>query len=210
MPGEGTATSGLFTQSKPPSSYYKVYQNNVNNNSFTKDESTLVQRLMEEPESALFTNVQVPHISQEYFECKVVEVWKQSIGYISFALKKDSPYQIFMNKAVKKLQESRQLYKIRKKWASPKPDCFANQEVNPLGFEKIISLLIIICMGIPLSLILVFYEKLAFCKRKNQPQDLTNKGYNQLKVEDIKKLLAKKRRTDIRILTLLEELNENH
>ena len=139
---------------------------------------------------------------------KVVEVWKQSIGYLSFALKKDSPYQIFMNKAIKKLQESRQLYKIRKKWASPKPDCFANQEVHPLGFEKIVSLLIIICMGIPLSMILLFYEKLTFCKRNIQPQNVLNKEFNQFKMKEIKMLLAKKRRTDIRILSLLEDLQK--
>ena len=68
---KGEAISRLITDSKPSTPYYKLYHNNFNNNSFTDNSSTLIHRLMTEPKSTLFSNVQFPRTSQEYSDCKV-------------------------------------------------------------------------------------------------------------------------------------------
>ena len=133
---------------------------------------------------------------------QITEVWTKTIGYISFALTKDSPYRVFMNRAIKKLQESRKIEKIRKKWAIPQPDCSPNQEIAPLGIEKVISLMFIIVVGILLSFILMFSEKIIYY---NGSKNILDKECNQIKLKEIKKLLASKRKTDIKILSLLKE-----
>ena len=110
-----------------------------------------------------------------------------------------------MSKVIKKLQESREMDKIRKKWAVPKPDCFPNQEINALGIDKIISLLVIMGVGILLSFILVFYEKIIYYKRSKNLSHVLKSECDQMKLKEIKKLLATKRKTDEKILSLLEE-----
>ena len=137
---------------------------------------------------------------------QITEVWTNTIGYISFALTKDSPYRVFMNRAIKKLQESRKIEKIRKKWAIPQPDCSPNQEIAPLGIEKVISLMFIMVVGILLSFILMFSEKIIHFKgSKNLSQNILNNEGNQMKLKEIKRLLASKRKTDMKILSLLKE-----
>ena len=111
-----------------------------------------------------------------------------------------------MNRAIKKLQESRKIEKIRKKWAIPQPDCYPNQEITPLGIEKMISLMVIIGVGILFSFILMFYEKIIYYKKsKSLLQDILIKDCNQMKLKEIKRLLATKRNIDTKILSLLEE-----
>ena len=69
--GKGTTPVQLLTESKPPSPYYKVYENNVNTESFTTDPSHAVYRLLNEPLSTLMMSSQYVPTTKEFHQCQV-------------------------------------------------------------------------------------------------------------------------------------------
>ena len=69
--GKGTFSAQLLTESKPPSPYNKVYENNVNTESFTTDPSHAVYRLLNEPTSTLMMSSQYVPTTKEFHQCQV-------------------------------------------------------------------------------------------------------------------------------------------
>ena len=134
---------------------------------------------------------------------QIQEVWKQRIGYTSFGLTKNSPYKIFLNKAFKKIYESGQLSKILQKWENTMNKCSSRNQVSTLGFEKLISVSMIIGLGIVLSLIMISCERIAFMRGLEKAQN--DEVIDKLKIDKIRKLLVKKRKTDLEIISLLKD-----
>ena len=68
---KGTFASKILTNSLPPSPYFKVYQKNVKKDTFSKDTSQVVNRLLKEPMSTLLISSQYIPSTIEYSQCKV-------------------------------------------------------------------------------------------------------------------------------------------
>ena len=86
---------------------------------------------------------------------------------MSFGLPKNSPYKIFMNKAFLEMDVSGQLHRMSQKWKIYEPNCQPLiRKGNPLSFEKLVSLFLILVIGIFCSLIVIIYEKCSFSKKE--------------------------------------------
>ena len=68
-------------------------------------------------------------------------------------LTKELPYSIFMKHLIFEITEKGQLYQLKKKWESKKPDCTPLRSTGkPLSMEKMSTAFILIVSGILLAL----------------------------------------------------------
>ena len=96
--------------------------------------------------------------------------WNVIIGPEAMALKKHSPYTIFMKRALLRLRSSGQLAKLRVEHES-KNICNPVDENSgtPLSYPKLFLLVLIIGSGILLALIILVIELfIGQTKKKNQ------------------------------------------
>ena len=88
-------------------------------------------------------------------------MWKETTGRTTFGLVKNSPYSMFFQKSLLKLNENGKLYKIAKRWESMRPNCNPLvRKGNPLSLEKLISIFMILLLGIICALIVMLIEQL--------------------------------------------------
>ena len=86
---------------------------------------------------------------------------------MSFGLPKNSPYKIFMNRILLKMDVTGQLHQLNQKWKIDEPNCQPLiRKGNPLSFEKLVSLFLILVIGVFCSLIVMIYEKCSFSKEE--------------------------------------------
>ena len=92
---------------------------------------------------------------------QIEEVWKYKMGIFSIPKTQGLPYEIFMRQLVFEMTERGQLNQVLKKWEDTKPDCGAIlRSGNPLSWQKLITVFVIVKMGIIISLATLFIEKM--------------------------------------------------
>ena len=215
LSGRTTATSKYLLDAKPGTAYSKVYENNVDDESFIYEFSNRMRSLFERPHTALFAYDNEVLVSNEYSDCKVNQVLSVKKGDLAIALQKNSPYKMFLNHMLRKMFESGQMKKIAEHWATPEQNCAPLIRTgNPLTLEKLISLFMIIGFGVQLAFMVWIYEKF-FCKRKKIKIDSKNSTLEEaellrfeLIVDEVKSMLTKKTRPSPGILSLLQDASE--
>ena len=69
--GKTSATTGILTSAPQDSVYYKVFKNNMNENSYSSKFGTSVKRMLSEPQTTLFTQEVKAVTTKEYSNCLV-------------------------------------------------------------------------------------------------------------------------------------------
>ena len=131
---------------------------------------------------------------------------------MSFGLPKNSPYKIFMNKILLKMDITGQLHQLSQKWKVNEPNCQPLiRKGNPLSFEKLVSLFLIIAIGIFSSLIVMIYEKCTFSKEEKanliSEREMSRKRCGII-FEELKDCLDKGKWPDSELLRLFTEASE--
>ena len=125
------------------------------------------------------------------------------------ALPKNSPYKIFMDSVLLNMFESGQIKRIYEKWDNKKKSSCEPllTSGNPLSLEKLISIFLIICVGLPIGLIVLVWE---LCNTKQKISRLENVDFLRFEmiVSEINKSLCKKTRPNVGLLTLLQDASE--
>ena len=108
--------------------------------------------------------------TKAYQECKIEPIpWRQTLGYVSMAVSKDSPFKEFMNSVILDIIQSGILEQSQTKWAIKKADC--QPEVKPISFQKVILSFTGISVGMIFALIMLIVEKkFRNIYKKNEPK----------------------------------------
>ena len=108
--------------------------------------------------------------TKAYQECEIKPIpWRQTLGYVSMAVSKDSPFKEFMNPVILDIIQSGTLEQSQTKWAIKKADC--RSEVKPISLQKVILTFIGISVGMIFALIMLIAEKIFRIKgKKNDPK----------------------------------------
>ena len=69
--GKTSATTGILTSAPQDSVYYKVFKNNMNEDSYSSKFGNSVKRMLSEPQTTLFTQEVKAVITKEYSNCLV-------------------------------------------------------------------------------------------------------------------------------------------
>ena len=76
--------------------------------------------------------------TKAYQDCDIEEIpWKQTIGYISMAVSKESPMRKFLDMVILEMIDTGILQKSRLKWSIKKTDC--KNEANATSIQKVIE-----------------------------------------------------------------------
>lgn len=102
--------------------------------------------------------------------------WNVIIGPEAMALKKHSPYTIFMKRALLRLRSSGQLAKLRVEHESRNIcDPEVEDSGTPLSYPKLFLLVLIIGSGILLALIILIIEMITNHYNKNTQEESIQK-----------------------------------
>ena len=69
--GKTSATTGILTSAPQDSVYYKVFKNNMNEDSYSSKFGKSVKRMLSEPQTTLFTQEVKAVTTKEYSNCLV-------------------------------------------------------------------------------------------------------------------------------------------
>lgn len=117
--------------------------------------------------------------TKAYKDCEIEEIpWKQTIGYISMAVSKDSPMRKFLDMVILEMIDTGILHKSRLKWSIKKTDC--KNEAKPTSIQKVILTFIIISFGMIFALFTMMLEKMI---RKIHPRKKVQPKYNYIREE---------------------------
>ena len=131
---------------------------------------------------------------------------------MSFALQKNSPYKIFMNKVFLKMDVTGKLHRMSQKWKINEPNCQPLiRKGNPLSFEKLVSLFLILVIGVICSLIVMIYEKCTFSKEEKanliSERNASRKRCGII-FKEMKDCLGKREWPDSELIRLFNEASE--
>ena len=131
---------------------------------------------------------------------------------MSFGLPKNSPYKVFMNRILLKMDVTGQLHQLNQKWKIDEPNCQPLiRKGNPLSFEKLVSLFLILVIGVFCSLIVMIYEKCSFSK-KEKSNLISEKEASRKKCgiifKEMKDCLVKGEWPDSELMKLFNEASE--
>ena len=136
-------------------------------------------------------------------------MWKETTGRTTFGLVKNSPYSMFFQKSLLKLNENGKLFKISKRWESMRPNCNPLvRKGNPLSLEKLISIFMILLLGIICALFVMLIEQCKYFKADsnvNRPAKSVDFQRLKLACEEIENCLNKKKDVAPGLLILLED-----
>ena len=91
---------------------------------------------------------------------QIEEVWTGSLGYLSIAYQKNSPYGVFMKQVIKEVIERGQLSLIKNRWAA-RQNCNGNSvKKKALSLEKCVSMFTIMLCGLALAILVLVFEKI--------------------------------------------------
>ena len=124
-------------------------------------------------------------------------------------LPKNSPYKMFLDNGLNNMFESGQIKRIYEKWdKKKKSSCEPLLTTgNPLGLEKLISIITIFCVGFLTALIVFVWE---LCNTKPNTSNLENVEFVRFEtiISEINRCLSKKTRPNVGLLTLLQDASE--
>ena len=118
---------------------------------------------------------------------QIEEVWKYKMGVFSIPMTKGLPFEIFMRQLIFEMTERGQLNQVLKKWEKAKPDCGTIlRSGNPLSWQKLITVFMIVKMGILIALAILFIEKMYHTfLYKNLPHHLAIQEANMIKLQHV-------------------------
>ena len=155
----GSNIGSAFLKSTHPS-YNQVYANNMDDNSFIGT-SKGISRILSESKSVFMNVEDLIMDTKAYQECEIEPIpWKQTLGYVSMAVSKDSPLKKFMDLVILDIMESGSLEQSRLKWSIKKADCQTG--VRPISPQKVIMTFIGISAGMVFALVAFFIEKMTW------------------------------------------------
>ena len=129
---------------------------------------------------------------------QIEEVWKYRMGSFSIPLTKGLPYDIFMRQIIFELTERGQLDQLQKKWEDSQPDCsILHRSGNALGWQKIMTVFVIIIMGILMAFVTLVIEK------------MYHRNYQGIFHSNSTKCLSVKKINKIRLQAILREINSS-
>ena len=116
---------------------------------------------------------------------QIEEVWKYKMGVFSIPMTKGLPFEIFMRQLIFEMIEHGQLNQVLKKWESVQHDCGAIlRSGNPLSWQKLITVFVIVKMGILLALATLFIEKMYYTYlSKNSSHCFSVQEANMIKLQ---------------------------
>ena len=151
--------------------------------------------------------------SQMKTKFQIEEVWKYRMGSFSIPLTKGLPYDIFMKQIIFELMEGGQLNQLQKKWEDSQPDCgVLHRSGNALGWQKIMTVFVIIIMGILMAFVTLVIEKIYHHNyqgifHSNSTKCLSVKEINKIKLQETLKEINSNLNNDILIrCTMMESL----
>ena len=129
---------------------------------------------------------------------------------------KGLPYGIFMRQIIKDMNEKGQLHQLTKKWEWNQPDCQpVHRKGTPISFGKLTTLFLEIALGVLLTLIILFAEKIHSIYRPvNQHHQSVlniNHGHSdamKIILKDMKEVLQRRNIDNVE-LNLLIKKTEN-
>ena len=82
-------------------------------------------------------------------------------SHSSFAFPKASPLLPFFRHAYNKIRQTGALHRLSKKWRTQDESigCNSKNELAPISFNKIVSLIALLLLGIFLALVTIMFEK---------------------------------------------------
>ena len=146
------------------------------------------------------------------FLIQIEEAWTRIAGTLSMIYTKGLPYGIFMRQIVNEMTEKGQLHQLTKKWELKPPDCEPlRRKGTPLSFGKLTTLFLEISLGVLLTLIILFAEKIySFFRPVAQhhlfKKHLAKNATMKIKLKDMKESLQKKNIYDTELMLLIEEI----
>ena len=147
-----------------------------------------------------------------FLSSKVEEVMNKKYGYMSYTLSKNSPYRKFMNRVLVKMFGSGQYQRLMNRWKDKKPSCTPLvRKGNPLSFEKLVSLFLILVIGVICSLIVMIYEKCTFSKEEKAnliSEREASKKRCGIIFKEMKDCLGKREWPDPELIRLFNEASE--
>ena len=153
-----------FLDAKPNSVWDQIFNNHMTDKSFTKGENDAINTMMKKKEllAAYFSIEAMNYYSKP---CQLKVAWKSSEKLqISFAFPKNSPLVPFFKYAYGKIKQSGALYRINEKWkkTGQSSNCDSKDSMSQISFNKIVSLIGLLVVGIILSIITIAVEKIYF------------------------------------------------
>ena len=153
-----------FLNAEPNSVWDQIYKNHMTDESFTSGTSDAINTIMTKKEllTAFF-----PIQAMNYYSkpCQLKVAWKSSENIQnSFAFPKNSPLVPFFKYAYGKIKQSGALYRINEKWkkTGQSSNCDSKDSMSQISFNKIVSLIGLLVVGIILSIITIAVEKIYF------------------------------------------------
>ena len=151
-----------FLDAEPNSVWDQIYKNHMTDESFTSNTSDAINTILKKKEllTAFF-----PIEAMNYYSkpCQLKVAWKSSEKrQNSFAFPKNSPLAPFFKYAYGKIKQSGALYRINEKWKQTgnPSNCDSKDSLSPVSFNKIVSLIGLLVLGIILSIITMAVEKM--------------------------------------------------
>ena len=141
--------------------------------------------------------------------CQQVKlVWSQKKGDLTFGLKKNSPYKLYLDNVLNKMIERGQIKRIFEKWEIKEPSCKPLiVSGDPLSLQKLISIFLIISIGLLLALAVLVFEMYAAKKSNNDEHDIDFLRLQMLMLE-VNRHLDMKKRPKAGLLTIMQDTCE--
>ena len=118
-----TTLTGYMFQDPKNEKHYRVFQKNMNMESFTNT-NTGMQTMMTLPEHALLNIIEILGATNQFKMCEVELIpWKENLGLASIGLQKSSPYLPFMKQIIVDIQENGILKNLNHRWLTRQPIC---------------------------------------------------------------------------------------
>lgn len=187
MAGKNSAQEDIFKNSGPRTTYGKVYDNNIDENSFHFNLDQAIQKLLGAKEALLANWYRV---KEDKSFCQLENIWSTDFGYTSIALTKNLPYRRIFNHALNEFIKNGQFQRSYQIWSAQTLSC-PSLPFNELGFHKVVFLFSILCIGIVLALATFIYERIS-CKSnpsKHSGSAVTLKVDFKLNPEELQELI---------------------
>jgi len=96
---------------------------------------------------------------EEYLQCKITDVgFSLKNIQLAFAIQKNSPFLLPLNRALAKMMENGEVERFKKKNLGKLPECVDSGKGRSIGLPTIVFPIGICTLGITASILLIFLE----------------------------------------------------
>ena len=162
--GSSVAQAQRFSQAEIGTDFHAVYQNNMNENSFTGTKEAMRRLLTTtEPYITVFGAgpSMVRYAEKHNKPCDIRYVWYSPVlDFMSFAFPKGSQLAPFFNEFYPHIREKGHFQYISQQFSKSQNTKCYNDPLTGIPFQKFISVLVLLALGIFSSLLLLICEHL--------------------------------------------------